>query len=124
MDINAAQDNAKTLAAEFEWLNRVISARMNLYQGITGYPGSIFDIAPPDLTNDPSIYAQVVVHSAMNFDERVILLLSLIPHVQPHLLEEICIKNTASDPGFTEFGGIRGKNHSGIIPTGETAVFI
>ena len=124
MELKAAKDNVKTLAAELEWLNRVINTRMNLYRGKTSEPGSIYDISPPDLTNDPSIYAQVVGYYAMNFDERVILLLSLAPHVQPNLLDIFFVKNTEYDRGFTEFGGIRGKNHSGFIPTGETVAFI
>ena len=124
MDINIAKSNAKTLAAELQWLNQVINTRMNLYWGKTTEYNSIYDIQPPDLSNDGSYYAQVVGHYAMNFDERVILLLSLAPHVQPQLLDVFFVKNADYDRGFTEVGGIKGKNHSGFIPTGETAAFI
>ncbi|MFX8922139.1 hypothetical protein ABTN04_18780, partial [Acinetobacter baumannii] len=34
------------------------------------------------------------------------------------------IKNSAYDRGFTEFGGVKGLNHSGFLPTGETVAFI
>lgn len=124
MDIKNAKTNAKTLTAELQWLNLVINARMSLYWGKTSAYKTIYDIEPPDLTKDDSYYAQVVGHYGMNFDERIILLLSLVPHVQPQLLDVFFVKNADYDRGFTEVGGIKGKNHSGFIPTGETAAFI
>jgi hypothetical protein len=116
--------NAKSLAAELQWLNLVINTRMSLYWGKAGDYKTIYDIEPPDLTNDTSHYAQAVAHCHMDFDERIILILSLVPHVQPQLLDVFFVKNANYDRGFTELGGIKGKNHSGFIPTGETAAFI
>jgi AAA+ superfamily predicted ATPase len=124
MDITIAKANARTLAAELQWLNQVINVRMNLYWSKTSEYKTIYDIEPPDLSHDDSYYAQVVAHYNMNFDERIILLLSLVPHVQPQLLDVFFVKNADYDRGFTELGGIKGKNHSGFIPTGETAAFI
>jgi SpoVK/Ycf46/Vps4 family AAA+-type ATPase len=34
------------------------------------------------------------------------------------------VKNETTQQIYTEFGGKRGKNHTGFIPTGETAMFI
>lgn len=124
MDVPKAKSNAETLAAELQWFNLVINARMSLYWGKTSDYKTIYDIQPPDLTNDPSYYAQVVAHFQMNFDERIILILSLVPHVQPQILDVFFVKNADYARGFTELGGIKGKNHSGFIPTGETAAFI
>lgn len=124
MNITKAKANARTLAAELQWLNQVINARMNLYWGKTADYKTIYDIEPPDLSNDSSYYAQVVAHYSMGFDERIILILSLVPHVQPQLLDVFFVKNADYDRGFTELGGVKGKNHSGFIPTGETAAFI
>jgi AAA+ superfamily predicted ATPase len=124
MDISPADANARSLIAELQWLNQVITTRMSLYWGKTGVPDSIYAIEPPDLNIDTSYYAQVVKHYGMNFDERIILLLSLAPHIQPQLLDIFFVKNTEFDRGFTEIGGIKGKNHSGFIPTGETVAFV
>ena len=79
MDIINAKANAKTLAAELQWLNLVINTRFCLYWGKTSDYKTIYDVEPPDLTKDDSYYAQVVGHYGMNFDERIILLLSLVP---------------------------------------------
>lgn len=60
----------------------------------------------------------------MDFDERIILILSLAPYIQPELLDIFLIKNDNLNSGFTQVGGIKGKHHAGFIPTGETAAFI
>ena len=124
MDLKLSSENAKTLNAEMQWLGLVIDTRFKLYWEQDCEYTDVFDISPPDLTNDSSVYGQIVRHYKMNFTERLVLLLSLAPHVQPHLLDVFYIKNANYDRGFTEFGGIKGQNHSGFMPTGETAAFL
>lgn len=124
MDIKPAIENAATLRSELQWLANIIDARFKIYWQQEGAPADIFEIQPPDLTDNTSMYAQVVKHYKMSVAERMILLLSLAPHVQPHLLDVFYVKNANYDRGFTEFGGVKGQNHSGFIPTGETAAFI
>ncbi|MES2328684.1 MAG: ATP-binding protein [Bacteroidota bacterium] len=124
MDLKVSTDNAKTLYAEMQWLGKVIDSRFKLYWGQECAYTDIYEITPPDMTDNTSVYGQIVNHYKMDFNERIILLLSLAPHVQPHLLDVFYIKNANYDRGFTEFGGIKGQNHSGFIPTGETVAFI
>jgi hypothetical protein len=53
-----------------------------------------------------------------------VLVLALIPHVQPQILDIFFAKNSHFDRGYTEFGGIKGNYFGGFIPTGETAMFM
>jgi hypothetical protein len=124
MDMNIIKANAKSLAADLQWLGLVIDTRMKLYWNKPTEHKDIYDIVPPDIAEDPSLYARIVNHYNMSFAERLILLLSVAPHVQPHLLDVFFVKNADYDRGFTEFGGIKGQHHSGFIPTGETVAFI
>jgi adenylate kinase family enzyme len=124
MDLKIIKENAGTLSSELQWLAQVIDIRMKLYWGNPCNFKSVNDLPPPDLSKNKSMYAQVLKHYNMNFSERVILLLSLAPHIQPHLLDVFFVKNADYDRGFTEFGGIKGQNHSGFMPTGETVAFI
>ena len=80
--------------------------------------------APPALDTTQSVYGQIVKHYNMTIPERLVLLLALVPHVQPQMLDIFYIKNSTYDRGFTEFGGIKGQQHGGFIPTGETAAFL
>jgi len=82
------------------------------------------DISPPDLINDYSVYADFVKYYNLNTEERLLLTLAIIPHVQPNLLDVFFSLNKEIGRGYTEFGGVKGERHSGFIPTIETALFI
>ncbi|MBS1902215.1 MAG: ATP-binding protein [Bacteroidetes bacterium] len=79
---------------------------------------------PPDLRGDQSVYAQLVQYYEFTPTERIILMLAIIPHVQPHLLDVFLSVNTATGRGYSEFGGLKGVRHGGFLPTIETALFI
>lgn len=56
-------------------------------------------------------------------EEWIILLLSLVPHIQPNFFEAIITEHLPSGGDFPEFGGVRGANHRSLLPTGETVQF-
>jgi hypothetical protein len=116
--------NAQTLERDIQWFIEILNNRFKHYFGDEQGFEDIFLIQPPDLTNDPSLYAGTIKSYNFDFLERFVLILTLIPHIRPQLLDTFFEKNAKYDRGFTEFGGIKGTNHSGFIPTGETAAFI
>ncbi|MCP5243672.1 MAG: ATP-binding protein [Burkholderiales bacterium] len=118
------QLNAATLEKEVAWFKAVVQARFDLYFERETDISEIYAINAPDLSSDRSEYAQIVRESSMDFDERLIVILALLPHVQPQALDLFLMSNQDLARGFTEFGGWRGKYHSGFLPTCETAVFI
>lgn len=124
MDIEILKANAATLVGEMQWLAHVIDVRMKLYWGQETEYTDIRDIPIPSLQDDQSIYAGILKHYKVGFDERVILALALAPHIQPHLLDVFFTRNSVYERPVTEFGGVKGQNHNGFIPTGETAAFI
>jgi len=122
--INAAGLNAVTLDREIDWFNRVLEAVIKLYFEQDCEHDDIHEITPPDLAKDKSEYASLVNRNAMDFNERLVLILAMIPHIRPNLLDLLFIRNKNLDRGYTEFGGWQGKYHGGFLPTGETAAFI
>ncbi len=56
--------------------------------------------------------------------EVIMLLLALSPHIIPSLLQEIVSSYFPDGGQFANFGGVTGKYHRGIIPTGETALYV
>lgn len=75
-------------------------------------------------TMGDSLLARFIKDQKLSHEESVVLLLAITPHLSPDFL-----LNVVSDefPGGTDlpiFGGVKGKNHRGIIPTGETVQFI
>lgn len=123
--MNKLEANALSLEREIKWFSDVLSARFNAYFAQAGaQPEDIRSHAPPDLAKDPSEFARIVQECGMGFDERIVLILTLIPHIRPQALDLFFTSNKNIERGFTEFGGWKGKSHGGMLPTCETAAFI
>lgn len=123
-DENPTLSNAASLEKELEWFDRVLDVRFRLYFGQECPHQGIRELPPPSLEGDGSGYAGLVEKYDMGFDERLVLILALIPHIRPQLLDTLFINNKNFGRAFTEFGGWQGKIHSGFQPTGETAAFV
>ncbi len=115
--------NSQALAGEFDWLHNVIKKRFQVYFQQEQSNGES-NVQAPDLTDQPSVYGDFVRHYNMNLEERLVFLLALAPHVCPQVLDVFFTRNEKYGRGFTEFGGVKGLNHSGFLPTGETAAFV
>ena len=114
---------ASTLAEELEWFTKVLETRLKLYFGHDCDYESIDQVAPPDVRKD-SPYGDLVEQLRLDHSQRLLLILAIVPHIQPQLLDPFFVKNSTYDREFTEFGGQKGKNHQGFLPTGETALFL
>jgi hypothetical protein len=118
------QVNPATLERELAWFDQVLQTRIALHFGQPSPHSQVSDISPPDLAGDDSPYAQLVREMNLYFAERVVLVLALLPHLRPALLDTLFVRNKNFDRGFTEFGGWKGRAHGGFLPTCETAAFI
>ncbi len=123
-ELSPAQLNAATLEREIEWFSLVLESAIKIHFEQESGLDDIRAITPPDLAEDESEYASLVKQHAMQFNERLVLVLVMIPHVRPQLLDLLFIRNKNLDRGYAEFGGWHGKYHGGFLPTGETAAFI
>ncbi len=118
---NILNENARELELELVWFADVLDARLKSYfrtDDVHPEPG---EVTPPVLHG--SLYAQFLREHEATRAERLVILLSLIPHIRPQLLDVLWAKNEATERGFTEFGGTHSAVH-GFVPTGETAAFI
>ncbi|MCB0629441.1 MAG: ATP-binding protein [Lewinella sp.] len=51
-----------------------------------------------------------------------LLLLAILPHIEPVFLDGVFKKYLPGNGEYPEFGGVRGKNFRGLLPTGQTLV--
>lgn len=116
--------NVASMEKDLQWFSMVLETRLRLYLKQKVTDQSIYEIEPPVFAEHESVYADFVSHYNLSFAERILLVLALIPHVRPELLDPLFIGNESTNRGWTEFGGIKGKNHGGFLPTGETFAFI
>lgn len=118
------ENNVVTLERELDWFYQVMDTRIKLHFGHECSYADISEVPPPELNISQSVYAQFIKHYEMNFAERLLLLLSLIPHIRPQLLDVFFTKNADNARDFTEFGGRNSHSFQGFLPTGETAMFL
>jgi AAA+ superfamily predicted ATPase len=118
------ESNSKSLLEELKWLHLILDTRFKLYFNQPCDYTSIHDIPAPDIKMGESVYGDVLKYYKVSMEERIIVLLALAPHVCPQILDVFFTKNEKYGRGFTEFGGVKGNQHSGFIPTGETAAFV
>lgn len=122
--IESHHANALDLLNEIKWFEQVIQTRFKLHYQQDCEVKSIYEIPSPELNDKESIYAEFVRFYQLSFSERLILVLALIVHVSPHILDVFLSQNPQINRSFTEYGGLKGSAHSGFIPTGETALFL
>lgn len=117
-------DNASDLEKELTWFKEILKTRSALNANKETPYKQVEEIDPPYFNGSRSAYAAFVRTHELNFDERFILALALVPHIKPELLDAFLVKNNITQKVYTEFGGKLGKDHAGFLPTGETAMFI
>lgn len=117
--------NTTALEQEINWFSQVCDARFDAYFKHNEQDIDLETACPaPDLSASDSPYANIVRELAMNYAERIVLMLALMPHVRPQVLDLFSLQNSALGRAYSEIGGWRGKSHIGFLPTCETASFI
>lgn len=114
----------RVLQGEMDWLQRVIDQVIRSYLMQEGHENNWLDIPMPDLSEGESNYAKAIAEWEPDVFGRLALALAMAPHLRPDVLDIFFGKNQLYDRGFTEFGGVVDKNHSGFIPTGQTLCFL
>ncbi|APR88514.1 Cell division protein FtsH [Minicystis rosea] len=122
--MNKIVENAADLERELTWFCSVLAARMKLHFGKEAMETSVLDIAPPDLGGSSSEYAGFVRRHELSFVERLALVLALVPHLRPQLLDVCFARDTTVDRRLTELGGAQLGSDGEVLPTAETLAFI
>jgi hypothetical protein len=112
------------LLADIDFLGRVIRTRLALHLGQRASFVRIDDVPRPTHTSQRSLYLQFIQEHNLSFEERIVLLIALTPHVQPDFFDRIIAEAMPQGGDLLQIGGVRGRQFRGFLPTGETALFI
>lgn len=108
------------MTAHIDWFGKVQTVAIQLYFRQGCKFDSIEAVTPPS----DGWLEHMTGQQEITFDERVVILLALMPHTSPQALDIFFVLNKDFDRQYTEFGGWKGLSHGGFLPTGETASFI
>jgi len=121
---SSSLSNAEALLGEIDWFTKVSEARIKLYTGQPCEVADIYELSPPDLSTHDSVYAEFVRFYQLGSRERLVLILSLLPHISPQLLGSV-FKNAAKENDLTaEICAARNNSFPGFLPTAETVLFL
>lgn len=119
--------NANSLSRDMDWLESLVRVRMTTYlENNSDQTNQLWEdtLPPPNLQNDKSVYAEIMQYYDLALHERLVVLLALAPFLRPQVLDPFIQINPDTGRLSSEVGGLQGTQHSGFLPTGETAVFL
>ena len=116
--IDKANFMSKSLLLSF--IKNVIQSRFE--SELKGNNNKFSKIKIEDL--DDSELSNFIKKNKLSYAETVTLLLALVPHIAPDFYNSLISDYLPNGGDFPEIGGVKGKNHRGILPTGETVLYI
>ncbi|WP_425636489.1 ATP-binding protein [Algoriphagus yeomjeoni] len=122
--VKSNPNNAEVVQAELDWLQTLLKARSAMNANSGSSIRDVLEIPAPTFEKESGSYARLIQRINLSAEERFLLILAAVPHIKPQMLDMFMGKNQLTQQIFTEFGGRKGKNHNGFIPTGETVLFI
>lgn len=114
--------NARVLEGELGWFSELVRQRLRHHFEPAEEPLSVDEIPPPALPDSGSSYAGLLQHYGFSYSERLAVVLALVPHLRPQLLEPLTARPKGGTRPYAEFGVVLGE---GVVePTGETLAFL
>lgn len=115
------QEQFNNISNSLAFLREVISRRLKIF--FQKEPDTFSYPELKIIPDDSPLNLFLITHQP-NIEEYIILLLALVPHVQPNFIDSIVQSYLPNGGEFPEIGGVKGNNHRATIPTGETALFV
>jgi hypothetical protein len=112
--------NAANLESALDWLARVTAVGLRTHFG----KAESAEATGLALCDDNSFLPRFIRLQEPTSQELILMMLALAPHLSPAFFDKLISEYLPEGGDFPEFGGVKGSNHRGILPTGETAQFI
>lgn len=111
--------NYNQLHILLEFLEKAIRYRI-----LTDIKGKEYKMPELHMEEDESPLCNYIKENEITINDLIALTLAMIPHLYPTFLSNLMKELFPEGETCDEFGGIKVKNHAGLIPTGETLLFI
>lgn len=115
--------NPNPLLQWLQYLHQVIEGRLQHYFSTATGTFAWQKIKRPNQQSADAV-TTFIKQQQLSAEEVLLLLIALAPHLDPVFFDNVLQKYLPTTGDFPQFGGARGKNHRGFLPTGETAMFL
>jgi len=116
-------ETSTSISTYLDYLKQVIQGRLT--EHFT--PETTFNVDSIQIPTDSSDHSPLpsfIRNNNLTNSEVIMLLVAFAPHVDPVFFDELIQDYLPVKGDFPQFGGVRGRNHRGFLPTAETALFI
>ena len=114
------QHSRTNLRLALDWLRTIAVRRLEQHHD----QAEVVDIPILELLPDEGVLARLVERHAPTYEDLLVLVLALAPHVDPQFLDSVVAEACPEGGELAILGGARGVNHRGVLPTAETALFL
>ena len=108
----------------FDHFERALEARLRAHVRAAvpeGQRSAPPESPPPD---DLTPYGRFVREHDLDTESQLLVMLALAPSLRPDFFDRILQQVLPGAGEYPQFGGLRGRQHRGFIPTGDTALFL
>ena len=116
--LDEPRENTQNLGLGLTFLEALIRARL------TEVAGGTATLPELGVYRDGSPLGEWITTRRLRFDEYTVVLLALVHHVRPGLIEAACREGLPREGDFPQIGTVRDEVSRALVPTGETAAFL
>ena len=116
-------ETSASISTLLGYLQQVIQGRLTEHF-TPGTNFSVDSIQLPANGSDQTPLPTFIRNNNLTPSEIIMLLVAFAPHVDPVFFDELIQNHLPAQGDFPQFGGVRGRNHRGFLPTAETVLFI
>lgn len=109
-----------------QYLQQVVHQRLERYFAKKRIWQKDLELPPLKLAQNEEPLVRFINYYKLSTEESIVLLAALAPHIIPNFFDGIVAEFLPKGGDFPEFGGVKNSNnnHRGMLPTGETILFI
>lgn len=115
--------NAEVLQAYLVWLQAEMRKRLEQYFGAENKAPAT-EIIPPSASWPDAPISKFISSNSLNKDEQLLLIMSLAPHINAVFFEDVINEYLVDKGDFPLIGCVKGAQFRGLLPTGETFLFL
>lgn len=125
VSIRRANPRASALENSFHQLEAALEARIRSHFSLEpSSSAAATGLELPLASGDDTPYAQFIRSERIDRDAQLLLMLALAPCLRPDFFDRLMHRLLPGAGDFPLLGGVRGKQHRGFLPTGDTALFL
>jgi hypothetical protein len=112
------------LQRSFQQFEAMLEHRLRVHLQPDVDPGAPLTAFDAPARDDDAPYTRFVREQHLDRESQLLLLLAFAPWLRPDFFDRVMQRILPSAGEYPQFGGMRGRQHRGFIPTGDTALFL